>query len=310
MKTQPIGWRTTAIALVISMFWGANLIALKVSLTTFPPLWSAAWRMLCGVLAVGLWARSQSISMKPEPGEAGPLLVLGLMFTGQITMLNIGTDLTSAASAVVLLNSHPIFTNLTSHFFVPADRLSGGRIAGLAIALAGIAIVAFGRPEERFAPQPVLGNGILIACAFLLASRMVYMRHLVQKMEPVRAVWWEMALSLPIFFLLAGFLEKPLLQAVSWEPVLAILYQGTVVAGLCFIVWTYLLRKHSPGMLSMFGFAVPVFGIVLAALIFGEPISTRLLLGAIAVTVGILIVTRQQHVPEVSASSAAEEALQ
>jgi drug/metabolite transporter (DMT)-like permease len=292
------------------MLWGANLIALKIGLATFPPFWSAGWRMLCGVVTVGLWAWSQSISMKPAPGEFGALAVLGLMFTGQISLLNTGTDLTSVAYAVILLNSHPIFTNLTSHFFVPADRLSRGRIAGLAIALAGIAIVAFGRPEERFASRPTLGNGILILCASLLAVRMVYTQHLVQTVEPVRAVWWQMVFSVPIFFLLAGAFEEPLLQAVGWQPVLAILYQGTVVAGLCFIVWTYLLRRHSPGTLSMFGFTVPLFGVLMAALILGEQISSRLLLGAVAVTAGIVIVTRQQHTPEPSASAAAEEALQ
>ena len=73
---------------------------------------------------------------------------------------------------------------------------------------------------------------------------------------------------------------------------LALLYQGVVIAGVCFVGWTMLLKHHSPGTLSMFGFTAPLFGIFLSALFFGEAITARLWIGLVAVTAGILLVTR------------------
>ena len=97
---------------------------------------------------------------------------------------------------------------------------------------------------------------------------MVYTQRLVQTMEPTRPVIWQMLFALPGFLTWRLFLEPMALQPVSVEPVLAIVYQGVVSAGFCFVVWTRLLQRHSPGSLSVFGFSVPVFGVILSALFF------------------------------------------
>jgi drug/metabolite transporter (DMT)-like permease len=55
------------------------------------------------------------------------------------------------------------------------------------------------------------------------------------------------------------------------------------------------LQRHSPGSLSVFGVSVPVFGVILSALLFHEAITGRLIAGVVAVMVGIVIVTRYQR---------------
>jgi drug/metabolite transporter (DMT)-like permease len=292
-KAEHIGWSSALTALFVSALWGGNVIALKMGLATVPPLWSAFWRFLTGFVAVVAWAKSAGIPLKPQRGEWWPLSILGLLFTLQITGLNLGVNSTSPAYAVILLNSHPIFTNLISHFCVPEDRLSRQRILGLAIAFGGICYLALGRPDAQLAPHPILGNVIVVVSAVLLAARMVYTQRLVQTIEPVRPVVWQMFFSLPVFLAAALWFEPTTLQPVTPVPVLAILYQGLAIGGFCFVVWTRLLQRHSPGSLSVFGFSVPVFGVLLSALIFGEAITGRVIAGVAAVMTGIVIVTRR-----------------
>jgi drug/metabolite transporter (DMT)-like permease len=308
-KAEHIGWSSALIALFVSALWGGNVIALKLGLATVPPLWSAFWRFLSGFVAVLIWAKFSGIQLMPEPGESRPLTILGLMFTLQIMGLNLGVNATSPAYAVILLNSHPLFTNLVSHFFVPEDRLSRQRILGLAIAFAGICYLAMGRPDARLAPHPILGNVIVVISASLLAIRMVYTQRLVQKMDPVRPVIWQMGFSLPIFLATAAWFEPTLLKPLTAEPVIAILYQGIAIGGFCFVVWTRLLKRHSPGSLSVFGFSVPVFGVILSAYIFGETITGRVVAGMAAVTAGIVIVTRRRG-KELEAEDSVEEAIE
>ena len=83
-----------------------------------------------------------------------------------------------------------------------------------------------------------------------------------------------------------------LLEPLNWTAISAILYQGVIVAGPCFIIWTFLLRRHSAGTVSMFSFTVPFFGVFMSYLVFAEPVSGRILLAAGLVTAGIAIVTR------------------
>ena len=283
MRIERLGWSSILLALTISALWGGNFVALKIALTTVPPIWMAFWRMLLGAAVVAVWAWSRGTRLSPTVGERGPLVTLGFMFTVQIALLNIGVDFTSPAYSVILVNSHPIFANAISHFFVPGDRLSRRRATGLVIAFAGICLVFFGHPTARLAEHPVAGNLIVILSAALLAARIVYTKQVVQHVEPVLAVVWQMLLSLPAFLLIAVFTEPFVKQPFNWEAAVALFYQGVVIAGFCYVTWTRLLRRHSPGVLSTFGFTTPIFGVVLSALAFAEPITPRLLAGMAAV---------------------------
>lgn len=309
MTPQRIGWTAALIAIAVSTLWGGNVVALKLGLQTFPPIWSAFWRMVVGASVVGAWAYSQRIPLRPQSGEIGILLALGTLFTIQISCLNFGVNMTSAAYGVVLLNSYPIFANIGAHFFVPGDRLSSKRAIGLAMSFGGVCLVFLGKPEGGFATNPVLGNVVVIASAIMLGSRVVFTQRIVQSMEPVRPVFWQMAISIPVFFLVASLTEPPTIQPINWPAAAAVVYQGAVIAGLCFVVWTLLLKRYSPGALSMFGFIAPFVGVILSALMFGEAITPRLWGGVMLVVIGIALFTRERKPSEPSIAALNEEAV-
>ena len=305
MSLKPIGWSTALIALGATVLWGGNVVALKLGLETFPPFWSGFWRMLVGALTVGAWAWVRGSSLVPNRDEWRSLLILSTLFTVQIMMLNMGVNFTSPAYGIVLLNSNPVFANLLGHFFVPGDRLSPRRVIGLAVAFFGICFVFLGRPDASLAPYPIWGNVLVTLSALLLGTRLVYTQRLVQRIDPIRPVFWQMVLSLPPFLAAGAILEQPATRAVSSEAIGAILYQGMIIAGLCFVVWTTLLQHHSPGKLSMFSFAAPFFGIVFSSLFFGEAMTARLWLGVAAVSAGIMLVTMRRRTPLINPPVAA-----
>ena len=290
--TRPVTWKVGLFALLISFFWSGNIVSIKFGLATIPPFWSAFWRMAIGALAVSAWAWLLRKPVRIERGQLRDFLLLGAMFTAQIAIFNLSVFYTSPAYAVILLNTNPVMVNLLSHHFVKADRLSASRLLGLAIAFGGISYVMLGQPDATLAPNPMLGNPLMLVSSFLLALRIVYTQRMVRRVGAYRPVIWQMVLSLPGFLALALAFEEPLLQPLSYEPVLAILYQAIVVAGFCFVSWTSLLRLYSAGNLAMYTFSVPIFGIFLAAALFDERITGRLLVGAVAVAAGIAIVTK------------------
>lgn len=292
-RPEPLNRTSAALALLASALWGGNLVALKLGLELFPPFWSAWWRFLIGLVVLGVWARLRGEILNPRPGEFRPLAILGVLFAAQIILLNVGQELTSPAYGAILLNTHPLFSNLVGHFVVSEQRLDRGRALGLALAFGGVCYLALGRPVERLAPNPLLGNTLLVASAFLLGIRTVYTRWIVQGIEPVKTVVWQSAISLPLYLLPALLLEPPITGPLRAGPVAAILYQGLVVASICFMIWTTLLRRHSAGTLAMFGFTVPVFGILMSALIFGEPVTARILTAGVLVMLGIAVVLRR-----------------
>lgn len=250
--------------------------------------------MAVGVIIVTAWALHRGVPIRPTRKEVWPLFILGVLFTIQIGLLNAGTALTSPAFGVVILNSYAVFANITGHFFPGMERpLNNIRMIGLALAVCGMAVLTFGQGSSELAPAPLTGNLLLVLSAVLLGVRQVYTRWLVQSVEPVRTVVWQMLWSVPLFFLIAFVSEPPVLGQLTNEAIVAIFYQGAIVAGFCFIIWAELLKRHAAGTLSMFAFLVPISGIALSSLFFNEPMRITLLIGGVLVLAGVYAVTRE-----------------
>jgi drug/metabolite transporter (DMT)-like permease len=270
-----------------------------VGLASLPPIWSAFWRMLAGIAFVILWARWRGIPILSQRSERMPLAILGILFTAQIALLNIGTSLTSPGFAVVILNAYSVFANLTGHVaakysqsHIHEEPLTGIRILGLTLAVAGVAWLALGTPDPSLAPHPLAGNLVIVASSLLLGIRQVYTRWLVQSIHPVRSVVWQMGISIPLFLAGAALTEPPTSGPLRWEAAAAILYQGVVVAGICFIGWAELLKKHAAGTLSMFAFLVPICGVFLSSQVFHEAVPASLFAGTALVLTGVFVVVR------------------
>lgn len=291
---EPLGTRSLALAVLVSVLWGGNLVSIRIGLESVPPLWSAFWRMAVGVLIVSVWAWRRGVRIRPLPGEGWLLFGLAALFTIQIALLNSGTALTSPAFGVVILNSYAVFANITGHFFPGLEKpINGARALGLALAVAGMAVLTFGQGASKLAPDPLTGNLMMMASALLLGVRQVYTRWLVQRIDPSRAVVWQMGWSVPLFLAVALVSEPPVYGHLTPEAAVAIAYQGVIVAGLCFVVWAELLKRHAAGTLSMFAFLVPITGIALSSLFFGEPLRWTLLGGGALVLAGVYAVIRE-----------------
>ena len=249
---KKLGPKTVVIALSMSAMWGLNIVGIKVALEAFPPIWSAFWRLLLGWPALWLWACCGGVSLRLQAHERRPLAILGVFFGFQIILLNVSISLTSAAFAAVLLNAAPVFINVISHRFVPGDRLSPTRAAGLAVAFLGVAIVLLGKPDASLAPHPTLGNILATATAVVIAGRMVYTQRLVQNIEPTKTIFWQVGFSLPVFLVCASVAEPLTVGAADAEgdcrlAVLLVARGGR--------------RLHVVGALAAGALARPAFGI-------------------------------------------------
>ena len=93
--------------------------------------------------------------------------------------------------------------------------------------------------------------------------------------------------------LTASLLFEPV--AVEWTAQLAmsVLYQGVVVAGFCFIGSLWLLKRYFPSQVSVISLAQPLFSIIAAWIILGEPLSSTLWLSAVLVILGAWLVQRR-----------------
>lgn len=288
---------------LLTAAWGGNAPALRYSLLYLPPNGSAALRFLLGLGVVVVFALWQRIPLGLPAGSWRPLLSLSALFSVQIALLNYGSALTAASRQALLINAYPLFVPLFAHFFLRGgDRITWNKAAGTGLAFLGILLV-FG---ERFVggSGTLLGDGLVLASALLLAARVVYTSAVVREMHPFVLLFWQSLLALPAFVLMSALTER---QGYYWTPsvLVSILYQGVVVAGLCFVGWTAMLQHYSPSRLSVGFFLTPVFGALTSYLVLGEPITAGLLAGGGVILAGLFVANRKPALaPHTRASEA------
>ena len=219
----------------------------------------AGARFAIGLLVVGTAAAASREPLRAYPGERRQLLFLALLFLVQIGLLNQGVFHTTASRASVVIAAHPFFLALFCHFFVPGDRLTPAKVAGILLAFAAVVLV-FAESVSLADASHLSGDLMILGSAVLLGLRQTVMKRMVHGFHPYKVLFWQSLLSLPMFAASSAWLEGDAVYDFTQEVVVAVLYQGVVVAGLCFISWVFLLRRHSASQLGVFAFTTPVAG--------------------------------------------------
>jgi drug/metabolite transporter (DMT)-like permease len=283
---RDVDLRGALLALLLSLFWGGNPVAIKLGLADAPPLRLAWMRFVIGgaVITVWAWLTGRLAGARLQRAEVRPLLLVTLLFIAQIGSMNIGTALTSAGHAAIMLNLYAVHTVLLAHFLIPGDRLTVRRLLGVVVAYGGI-VLLFMRQTDSGASS-VLGDGIMLVSGVVLAERTIYLARVVRQLEPVKLLLAQAALGSAVFIAASALTES---APTAWTPRLALclLYQGGLVAGFNFIANLWLLGRYRPSGLAAFFLTQPIFGVVIAALLTGDRLTADLLVACLAVAVGI-----------------------
>jgi drug/metabolite transporter (DMT)-like permease len=288
---------TVVLAVAVHSLWGGNAVAIKLSLEAFPPMWTAFLRFSIAIVCVALWAGFRGIPMRPKRSEWWWLVLLGVFFSIQIGLMNIGFEHTSGSIGSILMATNPIFAALWAHFLVAGDRLTRQRIIGLFVAFLGAAVVILQSGHIDGATAVGVGSGLVFVSAALLGCRLAYTGRLLQRMDEVRVVLWQMVISVPVFGVAALMSENIVWERVGLAPIAGIVYQGLVVAGLGFMLLTYLMKRYSTSVITSFNFVSPISGVLLSVLLLGDKITLHVLAGVALVGTGLYLVARHQASP-------------
>jgi drug/metabolite transporter (DMT)-like permease len=259
-------------------------------------MWSAFVRFAIGIVCIVAWAAFRGIPMWPKKGEWRLLMLLGVLFVIQMGTLNIGFDLTKGSIAAILISTNPLFAAFAAHFIIVGDHLSFRKSVGLIIAFGGVAIVLLGGFSLESLNPIGWGGVVVLLSSSLLGLRLVLMAKVQQEISGVRVVLWQMILSLPVFAFAGVAFETIRWENLAFAPIVGLLYQGVVIAGLGFMVISYLLSRYPPSVIASFNFVSPISGVLLSAVLLGDKITPAIVGGVICVGAGLYFVSRPKVV--------------
>jgi drug/metabolite transporter (DMT)-like permease len=289
ISNEKLNLKAAGLILLTSILWGGNALTIKIGLAGIPPLSIAGFRFVLGGLAVLIWVLVLRIPLGLRIKEVPNILILGILFVVQICAMNLGIQRTLAGRSSVLISTYPFFASLLAHFFIPGDRLSPLKFAGMILSFCGVVLIF----AEGFAVgnlQSIPGDIIVLVSTILLATRMIFIKRISQNMHPGKLLLWQAIFGVPVFFILSYLLEGSIVYKLDWRIVAAVLYQGLVVAGFGFIVNTTMIRRYIVSGVTVFSFFTPVSGVLLSNLILGEPITVGLIVSLLLVATGVTMV--------------------
>jgi len=275
-------------ALALAALWGGNPVAIKAGLRDAPPLRLAWMRIMLGGVVVLVWAIATKHSFRIARNEWLPLAGLGVLFSSQITFMNIGQEHTTAGHAAVINSTFPLWTGVIAHFLVPGDRLSASRAIGTVVAYAGV-VVIFSSSLDGYAD--LMGDALMLGSAFLLGSRLVYVSQTSQSIE-IHKLLMTQTVAGTIFFVLTSLFTESDPYVFTGQLAVALFYQGIVIAGFGFMGNMWLLQRFLPSRVAALQLVTPAISVVLSALILDESIGHELIAGVALVAVGSALAQR------------------
>jgi len=286
--------------LVIYFVWGSTYIAIRFAIETIPPALMAGLRFtISGVLLYGWISRFDRIS--PRRPEIQKSIVVGLLLiVGGNGILVWSEQYIPSGLAALILAIIPIWMVLLEWIFVTRKRPSVATIAGIGMGVLGVGLLS-GVDRSVLLDNAREGSTVFFYAAMLMlagfswASGSLYSRTIRSSASLLKLVSIQM-LAGGIFLLLVatvlGEWREFSLSDLSGRSIMSLIYLIIFGSVITYSAYNWLLRQSSPAKVGTYAFFNPLVAVVLGWLLADEPITSRLLLGAVCILTAVVIVNR------------------
>ena len=292
--TTSVGLPSATLALLTALIWAGNPVAVSYSVDSLPPVAVAGVRFAMAALFMLVWCACEGSELRIRRGQRLPVLVAGVALFAQIAVFNVGVMLSNSSHSSMMINTFVLWVVVIEHFVTRGDRITSRKLAGLLMASFGIVLLL----SREFAADPVtqagdtptlIGDLLVLLSALILGLKIVYTKHALKRVEPGKLIFWHDVVGMVLFFAYSWLWEEVKWTGFTFPVILSLVYQGLLVAGLCFAIQALLLRRHSASQIAIFSFATPLFGVALGVLFRADPLTPWLFVAAALVAWGILL---------------------
>lgn len=279
--------RALVAGVAFAFMWSSAFTSARLVVANAPPFATLSVRFLISGLAAVAIAAALGQSARMSRAQWMAVALFGICQNTLYLGLNfVAMQWVEASLAVIVASLLPLVVALASLVFF-GERLAWLGVAGLVTGFAGVLIIMAGRADAG-SLDPA-GLALMVGGLLSLAAATLLLRDALPKRDLLMMVGLQMLVGAATLFPLALALER---WEVDWTLTLGLAFAyTTLVPGLAAtLVWFWLVRKVGPTRAATFHFLNPFLGVAVAALVLGERLGLRDLLGVAVVAAGILAV--------------------
>ena len=289
-------WIGVSIALASSCLGGTAAAITRYLVGNADPITLAILRWGIGFACLLPTALFLGVRWPPRHDWAA-VAVLGLCFFGLFFVLyNIAIGFTTAARASLALATLPLHTMVVGAL-LGIEPLTLRKSTGVGVAVLGvIAALASGLSSAPLGAWR--GELIMTAAVLCMAFYNVWSRPFIQRSSALGFLTVGMGAGAAALILVGSLTGSvAVLSSFGAHQWIAGVYLGVGGGALAFILWVMALERATPTRVASTMTVNPIAAGLLAAQLVGEPITLNLILGLVAVFVGIWIATTEVRKP-------------
>jgi drug/metabolite transporter (DMT)-like permease len=287
-------WMRWLALLAVIVLAAVCYVGIKIGLADAPPLVFGGLRaLIAGVVLLAIGA-SLRAPWRPARRDAWPLALLALTATTATygAMFASPTQM-GAGLASVLGNVQPLLV-LVLGALVLRERLTRGKGLALAAGLVGVGLILYPAITASVGGRgSAVGASLALGASAGAAVGSVVVKRIRARPGLVALTGWQLVIgSVPLLITAA---LQPGGLAIRWTPTftLVLLFLALLGTALPTTLWFWLLQDEDAGRLSMFLFLIPVLGLGLGAVAFGERIGVLEGTGVLVIVLGLAAVSRE-----------------
>jgi drug/metabolite transporter (DMT)-like permease len=278
-----------AMLLVLSVLWGGSFFFTGVALSGVPPLTLVVLRVGVAALILALLLPATGLRW-PRDGEVwAAFFCMGVLNNAVPFCLIVWGQTHIASGLAAILNATtPLWTVVVAHWATADERMTGNRLAGILIGLAGVVVMVGpaaleGQGTNLLAQAAVLGAALSYAFAGVFGRRFKRLG-----VPPLVTAAGQVTASTLLLLPLALAVDRPWLLPAPGLPVWgAVLGIAALSTALAYVLYFRILATAGATNLLLVTFLIPVSAILLGSLVLGERLDPRHYLGMLLIGAGL-----------------------
>ena len=285
------------LALVACALWGSAFPGIKIGYKwlqiedTGSRILFAGYRFfLAGMITFIVGSILEKKILRLDKTAVPYVMGIGMLQTTlQYVFFYIGMANITGVKGSVINSANAFVSIITAHFLLKNEKMSWQKGMGCLIGFVGVIVINYVPGEVLGTGFSFWGEGMIVLCTMIYGISSVLMKMISRYGSAMAITSYQLQFG-GVLLIVIGWLSGGKIHHFTMKSLLLLAYLA-VLSAVAFSIWTSLLKYNPVSRVTIFGFSIPVFGVILSAIFLNEQvISWKNLVALAFVSGGIIIV--------------------
>jgi drug/metabolite transporter (DMT)-like permease len=290
------------LAIICCILWGSAFPCIKIGYsmlgitsndTASQILFAGLRFTLTGMLTILIFSIINKSFLIPRKKSWVNIGKLGFVQTiVQYLFFYIGLSNTTAAKSSIIGGISPFAAILIACFIFKQEKFTKSKLLGSLIGFAGIIMINIDFINLKTS-MTLTGEGFILISGVASALSSSMIKDYSKQENPVVLSGYQFLLG-GVIMTAVGFIMGGKLNFINKDAILILLYLA-LLSAIAYSLWSILLKYNSVSKVTIFGFMIPVFGVILSAILLKESkqaLNLQSLISLLMVCFGIIIINK------------------